>query len=58
VFQLRILYLLKKEASETLQEITKIQSKRNEVRIVKLNEVDDFKKLVEDLFKSEKVICW
>ncbi len=55
---MRIIYLLKKEASETLQEITKIQSKRNEVRIVKLNEVDDFKKLVEDLFKSEKVICW
>ncbi|MFQ5560582.1 MAG: hypothetical protein ACE5FU_08370 [Nitrospinota bacterium] len=55
---MRILYLLKKEPSETLQGITKIQSKRNEVRIVKLNEVDDFKKLVEDLFKSEKVICW
>ncbi len=56
--KLRILYLLKKEPSKTLEKIIQIQSKKNEINIVKLDEINDFKEFVKNLFNFDRVICW
>ncbi len=55
---MKILYVLKREPSESVRKIIEVQSRGNEVKVLKLGEVADYKNLVEDVFGSDKVICW
>ncbi len=55
---MKILYILKKEPSESVRKIIEAQSSGNEVGVLKLSKGMDYKKLVEDIFSFDRVICW
>lgn len=55
---MKILYILKREPSESVRKIIEVQSSENEVKVLRLHESMDYKELVEDIFGSDRVICW
>jgi len=55
---MKILYLLKQEADETLKKIIEEHKKSNEVTIIDINKNKNYDEIVDSIFASDKVIAW
>ena len=55
---MKILYLLKQDPDETLEEIMEGHMKSHDVTVMDIRNDKDYKKIVELIAMSDKVISW
>ena len=55
---MRILYLLRRDRDKTLDEIMEGHAESHDVTVIELRNDKDYKKIVELIAMSDKVISW
>jgi hypothetical protein len=56
---MKILYLLKEEPDEVIQQIISFQASSSQIKLVELYKLEiSYEELVELIFDYDQVICW
>lgn len=55
---MKILYILRSKADDTVNKIIDVHKTSNEVTIVNINENKNYDAIVDLIASSDKVICW